>query len=752
MVDVIIPIYVPSVSTFEILKECVSSVIRSTDSDFQLILINDKSPLKETQLFLEEFKEAHAQYNIVILENESNLGFVGTVNKGMQFSNHDVVLLNSDTVVTKGWLRKMNAAAYSDHKIATVSPFSNSATILSLPNFCEDNDLPEGYTPDELNALVERYFPKIHLALPTAHGFCMYIKRLVLNEVGLFDEEKFGKGYGEENDFSNRCLLAGYNNVLDSKTFIYHKGEASFQGAKANVGENSLAKIRETHPFYEFSVQDFILRNPLYQFQQVYQSLTDRKIKVNQEEKIKGNILVVTHDLIGGSDKFAHDLFIKNLSAQYNVFILKNAKSFASLLFPDFITDLQYDYDKTFYSSNEISNLRIREIYRDVLTECEIDLVFINSFINTTFDVVDESKSRNIPVFFEIHDYNSICPSNTFILKDNTFCGICKLGEEKKDCLMPIPGHLQSCSTEMLYAHRIYFKNKVIPNITQFIFPSNNSYHYFNDFFKPYDINYQIIEHGIEINTNSNTILPTQIEVKRPLNVAFVGAIGYHKGLSIINHLVNSYKVEDVQFHLFGYSINPIANIVDHGEYQGDELISLLQQNKIDVVILPSIAPETFMYTISESWAAGIPVIVNNIGAPKERVEVSGLGWVVDFTQDTYLSQISDIFNNKNEISALKLRLINERHRTVKDMVQDYKVLFNRYALNNTKKEFASGILIKAYDQRVKEFQLKSQSESAQSAFIHLNNKIEFVIHWLYKAKINYIYKLIRKVYAVFNK
>ena len=88
--------------------------------------------------------------------------------------------------------------------------------------------MPENVTADEYAGLIEtcslRRYPRITVAV----GFCMYIKRSVIDDIGVFDAETFGRGYGEENDFCNRAEQAGYHHVMCDDTFVYHKGTASF--------------------------------------------------------------------------------------------------------------------------------------------------------------------------------------------------------------------------------------------------------------------------------------------------------------------------------------------------------------------------------------------------------------------------------------------------------------------------------------------------------------------------------------------
>ena len=116
----------------------------------------------------------------------------------MATSKRDVVLLNSDTVVTERWIEKLQAAASSAAEIATVTPFSNNATICSIPRFLAVNAIPSGHDVESFARLVERCAAREYPRIPTGVGVCLYVKRRVLDAVGAFDEGTFGLGYGEE--------------------------------------------------------------------------------------------------------------------------------------------------------------------------------------------------------------------------------------------------------------------------------------------------------------------------------------------------------------------------------------------------------------------------------------------------------------------------------------------------------------------------------------------------------------------------
>jgi hypothetical protein len=137
-VDVIIPVYRGLADT----QRCVEAVLTSQcRTPWRLVVINDASPEPEVTEWLRSV--SRRDNRILLLENKENLGFVGTVNRGMALPDrHDALLLNSDTEVANDWLDRLRRAAYSDAKIASVTPFSNNATICSYPRFCEDNELP----------------------------------------------------------------------------------------------------------------------------------------------------------------------------------------------------------------------------------------------------------------------------------------------------------------------------------------------------------------------------------------------------------------------------------------------------------------------------------------------------------------------------------------------------------------------------------------------------------------------------------
>ncbi len=227
---------------------------------FEIVAVDDASPDPDIARYLDELA---ALGRITLLRNESNLGFVHSVNRGMQLhADRDVVLLNSDTEVANDWLDRLQRSAYGEPDVGTVTPFSNNATICSYPF--------EGWSggvPGTLGlAALDRLFAATNAGrtvdLPTAVGFCMYIRRDCLDRVGLFDAERFGRGYGEENDFCLRAAGAGWRNVLAGDVFVFHEGAVSFSGERSVLTVSAGKMLAELYPDYVRQVRTFLTRDP----------------------------------------------------------------------------------------------------------------------------------------------------------------------------------------------------------------------------------------------------------------------------------------------------------------------------------------------------------------------------------------------------------------------------------------------------------------------------------------------------------
>jgi GT2 family glycosyltransferase len=258
LIDVVIPVYRGFAQT----RRCVESVLAACPSaPFEVVVVDDATPEPEIARWLDALA---GESRITLLRNDANAGFVRSVNRGMALhGERDVVLLNSDTEVANDWLDRLQACAHSDSKIATVTPFSNNATICSYPFEGWQGEIPGTLGLAELDRVFAATHAKRLVDLPTAVGFCMYIRRAALDALGLFDAERYGRGYGEENDFCMHAVKAGWRNVLAADVFVYHEGSVSFSEERFALQAAAGKALVQAHPDYPARVHEFLVADPV---------------------------------------------------------------------------------------------------------------------------------------------------------------------------------------------------------------------------------------------------------------------------------------------------------------------------------------------------------------------------------------------------------------------------------------------------------------------------------------------------------
>ncbi len=225
-VDIIVCVH----NALEDVKECLTSLYRTRSIPFNLIIVDDGSNLS-TEKFLNNFS---VQNNCKLFRNKEALGYTIAANIGLKNSKNDyVVLLNSDTIVTDGWLEKLIKCMEIDSNTGIVGPLSNAASWQTVPEVMEDGDWKVNVLSDDINLelmsqIVEAASVKEYPLVPFVNGFCFMISRRVINTIGYLDEETFPKGYGEENDYCIRALNVNFNLRIADDTYIYHEKSKSF--------------------------------------------------------------------------------------------------------------------------------------------------------------------------------------------------------------------------------------------------------------------------------------------------------------------------------------------------------------------------------------------------------------------------------------------------------------------------------------------------------------------------------------------
>lgn len=608
-VDVIVPVYKGLTDT----RRCLESVLASDcRTPWRLIVINDASPEPEVSQYLREVAPTDAR--ITLLENQENLGFVGTVNRGMALSaEHDVLLLNSDTEVAGDWLDRLRAAAYGDQKVASVTPFSNNATICSYPRFCQDNDLPAGWDTARLDALFARSNPGQVVDVPTGVGFCMYIRRAALAEVGLFDVEHFGKGYGEENDFCIRAAAAGWRNLHALDTFVRHFGGVSFGASKSPRERAAMDTLRRLHPRYEAEVLRFVRADPA-------RSARSAVDLARVRDGARPVVLAVLHDRGGGTERHvvelgallharAQFLLLRPLPGQRVGLRLPGEDEGFELVF-----SLPADGDALV---ELLRRLGLRHVHFHHLLGHGDFVQQLPQRLGVAYDVTLHD------FYFADPEITLTDPSGRYSAARDPAAPSGAAGLDAEPGLLPWrQRHAQLLNSAR---HVIAPSRDMLTRLLALV-PGAPL---------------RLVPHtDIDPATPLPQPRPPSLQGERPLRVAVIGALSAIKGADVLEDAALAARRQGapVEFHLIGYAYRtlrsqPHASLSVHGRYDERDLPELLRWLQPDLVWFPAQWPETYSYTLSACLLGGWPVVAPDLGAFAERLAGRDWSWVRPWQQ-----------------------------------------------------------------------------------------------------------------------
>lgn len=251
--DVVVSI--PVFGSYDMFAQCLHSVLKNTATDVPVLIADDASPDPAIERMAKDLdSDGLLEHTVYYMRQPENVGFVKNMNCVFAITaNADVVILNSDCVVPSGWLEALRAAAYSDSQVATASALTNNGTILSVPYRNRPQPmLPQDWSFDQAAEAIRAGSPKFYPQIPTGVGHCLYVRRAALELVGDFDEA-FSPGYGEEVDFSQRCVLAGLQHVVADDVLVLHYGCGSFRpNGEANALQTAHdAIISDRYRYYD---------------------------------------------------------------------------------------------------------------------------------------------------------------------------------------------------------------------------------------------------------------------------------------------------------------------------------------------------------------------------------------------------------------------------------------------------------------------------------------------------------------------
>lgn len=252
--DVIIPIY----NSPEWVKMCVYALYKNTPQEYigKVILMNDNSD-NLTCNCIENLSKKYDK--IEVYKNEENLGFIKNVNKGIDKTTEDyVLLLNTDCLLSKNTIPKLIEHMEKNKKIGLICPISSNAANLSY-------DIPEHYSYMQVNELFYKNFKGKNFDACTVVGNCLMISRECIKKTGYLDEA-YGMGYGDETDYQFKAHSKGFEAKVAIDTYVYHKSEVSFGTSpekQKRLEHNRKIFFERWGEEYNKKMQEYVKNDPI---------------------------------------------------------------------------------------------------------------------------------------------------------------------------------------------------------------------------------------------------------------------------------------------------------------------------------------------------------------------------------------------------------------------------------------------------------------------------------------------------------
>ncbi|MBV9824905.1 MAG: glycosyltransferase [Alphaproteobacteria bacterium] len=612
-ITIIIPVY----RDIDVTRDCIASVLRCRSSrHLRVLVVNDCSPdpgMSEMLAALEK------EDNFRLLTNNINKGFIGSVNRALAvFPNDDVVLLNSDTRVFAGWLDEMAAIACSSADIGTVTALSNNATIFSYPHPTKATATLKDVSWEEVAAVALRENAGNYEDVPTGHGFCLFIKRVVLDRVGYLDE-RYGRGYGEENHLCALAADLGYRNVAATGVVVEHRESVSFGGERVALWERNRPLLEAAFPEYTPQIMAYELRDEVRRGRWPL----DRYRLAKAHHAGRAFALIVRNWLGGGCDTAIRDLrgtidpryALLSLSAREDGFVVLTAEEPVLMAL--------------FAPGDEAELIALLQAANVRLVIAHQLLGFSPAFLEA-FTQWAETR----PSICYLHDFYALCPRVTLIDATQRHCGLPEMPVCER-CVLAGGAHEASRAKGSTVAeHRALF-GRLLGRFGRLITPSENAAGYLRRVFPAL---------AIDAIPHPQTLwqFPATTRAGSFDDIVLLGAIGSHKGSGALLDIARNARLTHphLRFHVIGYTnvdeqLAELTNVSVSGEYDPADLPRLIANTEACLALFLHGWPETFSYALSEVVAAGLIPLVPDIGAPAERVRKAGFGAVYPFPFDS---------------------------------------------------------------------------------------------------------------------
>lgn len=629
--DLPITVVMPVYNALDLTRAALARVAEHTDLPWHAIVIEDCSTDPEVRPWLRGWataQNAAQPGRVSLLENETNLGFIGSVNRGFAAAlerGHHVVLLNSDALVPPGWASRLLRPMVVHDNVASVTPMSNDAEIFSSPVICARSMLAPGEA-EAVDAVARGFHPEATLSVaPTGVGFCMAMHIDWLRRFPTLDPV-FGRGYGEEVDWCQKVRARGGRHLGLPGLYVEHRGGESFGSEeKQRLIHTNNQIVAKRYPSYDREVQGFIAADPLITPRV---ALAVGLVAARARAAEAALPIYLAHSLGGGAEDDLARRVAEDVDRIGGAVILRVGgpqRWQVEVVTP--AGQVAGGTDEFGFVQALLAPVGARRL----IYSCGVgdaDPAELPALLLSL-----RKFAMRDPVEVLVHDYFPLSPSYCLLDSDHVFRGLPPLdtadpahGIARPDQgLLDLAGWRAAWGPLMTAAREITVFSGSSRDLVAEAYPAARAA-------------IRVRPHRL---LNEVPRIPVPGPDAAPV-VGVLGNIGVQKGAQLVQDMARTLhgsgaRPTDPGLVLIG-NIDPAFGLPEgmavHGTYRIADLAQIVGKYGITCWLIPSVWPETFSFTTHEALASGLPVYAFDLGAQGAAVAAAGNGRVIPFDPD----------------------------------------------------------------------------------------------------------------------
>jgi glycosyltransferase involved in cell wall biosynthesis len=615
------------------------------------------------------------------------------VRAAMEVCEGDLAIVAPGVQVGPGWLLGLRYTVHAHPRAGSSTPLADGAVPNTLRVGWKDG-LPDGLGVDDVARILRRgTTPSTPPESPVGAAPVVYLRRRALDALSAaatIDDPRpeAVPARGPDTapnatdlaatteliaDLTIQASRHGYAHVVDTRSWVHVSPEVVTRGEVAVPGAS------RRHPDlkgrWEALTSDEDLREAV--------SHARARIEAGRlpDSRPRRRVLYSVHEGDGGTPATAWDL-VRHVSSDVEPLVLTSDTRTLRLFQPGpdgmpveiEATELPVSLD--FLSP---SDQAYRAIVERLLVVHGVESVHVRHVYRHTLDLPEIAHALGCQVLLSLHDSYLICPTIHLLDDRGRFCGgVCTPGAGR--CHVG-PHWLRPAADDLKHGYVHQWQRlvrRMLADVDRIVTTSESMRQLFLKAYPHLDTSIEIVEHGRDLVPVRPTS-PTGDGLDRPLRVLVPGFLAYHKGGDVLARIRALDTGGEVEFHLLGHVEKAYRDVgIDHGRYGRDDFAAHVASIDPDVAAILSVCAESYCHTLTESWAAGLPVVGTRLGAVGERIECDGGGWVVD-TDDpgSILELLRQLRRDPARVAAEAARIGPDRFVPAAEMAADYVDLYD---------------------------------------------------------------------------